>query len=140
MPKLELPAAPPLSMACSACGKEMRLVSVVPIARRTVYSYQCANGHRHKVVRVNKKLQRQGQALPQAGVDSRVRGAGGLKVGVGLLNRENKPSGLSSSEAETVHLDNLLDEALQETFPASDPIAITMDKPSKGIAPARRPP
>src|ERR1700692_1325823 len=32
------------------------------------------------------------------------------------------------------HLDKLLDEALRETFPASDPIAITIDKPSKGIA------
>jgi hypothetical protein len=29
----------------------------------------------------------------------------------------------------------LLDEALQGTFPASDPIAITVDKPSKDIAP-----
>jgi hypothetical protein len=38
------------------------------------------------------------------------------------------------SEPEAVHLDRLLDEALRETFPASDPIAITMDRPSKAIA------
>jgi hypothetical protein len=41
----------------------------------------------------------------------------------------------SRSKAEAAHLDNLLDEALRETFPASDPIAITMDKPAKGIEP-----
>ena len=55
MPTLELPEAPPRSIACGTCGKEMRLVSVVPIAQRTVHSYQCANGHRHKIVRANKK-------------------------------------------------------------------------------------
>jgi hypothetical protein len=38
------------------------------------------------------------------------------------------------SETESVHLDRLLDEALRETFPASDPIAITIDRPSKAIA------
>ena len=27
------------------------------------------------------------------------------------------------------HLDALLDEALKETFPASDPVAITLDRP-----------
>jgi hypothetical protein len=32
------------------------------------------------------------------------------------------------------HLDQLLDEALRDTFPASDPIAITIDKPWKAIA------
>jgi hypothetical protein len=34
------------------------------------------------------------------------------------------------SEFEAAHLD----EALRETFPASDPIAITIDRPSKAIA------
>jgi hypothetical protein len=38
------------------------------------------------------------------------------------------------SEFEAAHLDKLLDEALRETFPASDPIAITIDRPSKAIA------
>jgi hypothetical protein len=51
------------------------------------------------------------------------------------LRKRNKRPGLKRSEAEAVHLDNLLDEALRETFPASDPIAITIDKPPKGIAP-----
>jgi hypothetical protein len=45
---------------------------------------------------------------------------------------KSKKSRLSDSEA--VHLDRLLDEALRETFPASDPIAITIDRPSKAIA------
>jgi hypothetical protein len=51
--------------------------------------------------------------------------------GSGFLRKRNKRSGLSRSEA--VHLDRLLDEALQETFPASDPIAITVEKSSKGV-------
>jgi hypothetical protein len=42
---------------------------------------------------------------------------------------------LGPSKAEAAHLDDLLDEALRETFPASDPIAIIVDKPSKGVAP-----
>jgi hypothetical protein len=39
------------------------------------------------------------------------------------------------SAAEAAHLDKLLDDALRETFPASDPIAITIDNSSKAIAP-----
>jgi hypothetical protein len=38
------------------------------------------------------------------------------------------------NEPETAHLDKMLDEALRETFPASDPIAITIDKPLKAVA------
>jgi hypothetical protein len=41
------------------------------------------------------------------------------------------------SEAEA-HLDDLLDDALQETFPASDPIAICIDRPSEAIVPDNR--
>ena len=37
------------------------------------------------------------------------------------------------SESEVAHLDRLLDEALRETFPASDPVAITIDGPSKAV-------
>jgi hypothetical protein len=51
------------------------------------------------------------------------------------LKEGKKHPGLSRSKAEAAHLDNLLDEALRETFPASDPIAIAIDKPSKGIEP-----
>ena len=38
------------------------------------------------------------------------------------------------SESDAAHLDRLLDEALRETFPASGPIAITIDRPSKAMA------
>jgi hypothetical protein len=38
------------------------------------------------------------------------------------------------SEPDAEHRDKMLDEALRETFPASDPIAITIDKPLKSIA------
>jgi hypothetical protein len=37
------------------------------------------------------------------------------------------------SEAEAAHLDTLLDEALRETFPASDPIAICVDRPLEAL-------
>ena len=47
------------------------------------------------------------------------------------LGKRNRRPGLSRSEA--AHLDRLLDEALRETFPASDPIAITVEKSSKGV-------
>jgi hypothetical protein len=38
------------------------------------------------------------------------------------------------SEPDGEHRDKTLDEALRETFPASDPIAITIDKPLKSVA------
>jgi hypothetical protein len=47
------------------------------------------------------------------------------------LGKRNRRPGLSRSDA--AHLDKLLDEALRETFPASDPIAITVEKASKGV-------
>jgi hypothetical protein len=37
------------------------------------------------------------------------------------------------SEAEAAHLDTLLDDALRETFPASDPIAICIDRPLEAL-------
>src|ERR1700760_767225 len=51
--------------------------------------------------------------------------------GSGYLQKRNRRPGLSRSEA--AHLDRLLDEALRETFPASDPIAITVEKSPKGV-------
>jgi hypothetical protein len=49
-----------------------------------------------------------------------------------MLMRTPRPEVRSEPDAE--HLDKMLDEALGETFPASDPIAITIDKPLKSIA------
>ena len=45
-------------------------------------------------------------------------------------NAEKSPS------AEVAHMNDLLDEALTETFPASDPIAINieLESPGDGIA------
>jgi hypothetical protein len=59
--------------------------------------------------------------------------AGGNESRSGLLRKKHSAS--SRSESEAAHLDNLLDEALRETFPASDPIAIAIDRPLKGIEP-----
>jgi hypothetical protein len=52
----ELPpsTAPPISIACGTCGNEMKLVSVDPTAESTIYEYQCAKGHRHKIVTADK--------------------------------------------------------------------------------------
>jgi hypothetical protein len=49
-----------------------------------------------------------------------------------MLMRAPRPEGRCEPDAE--HLDKMLDEALRETFPASDPIAITIDKPLKSSA------
>jgi hypothetical protein len=38
-----------------------------------------------------------------------------------------------TSESAVSHLEDMLDEALRETFPASDPIAITIAQPPKVI-------
>jgi hypothetical protein len=55
------------------------------------------------------------------------------------LRQRKKHSPSTQSIAAAAHLDNLLDEALRETFPASDPVAITIeitiDKPSESVAP-----
>jgi hypothetical protein len=40
-----------------------------------------------------------------------------------------------SLSAVADHLNELLDEALKETFPASDPVAITVDVEPRPIAP-----
>jgi hypothetical protein len=46
----ELPplAAPPISIPCGGCRNEMRLAAVDPTNEKTVYTYQCANGHRRQ--------------------------------------------------------------------------------------------
>jgi hypothetical protein len=45
----------------------------------------------------------------------------------------------SLSEADAAHLDMLLDDALRETFPASDPIAICIDRPPLEALPLGNP-
>jgi len=40
-----------------------------------------------------------------------------------------------SRPADMAHVNDLLDEALEATFPASDPIAINVEVPGHGIAP-----
>ena len=44
----ELPplAFPPISIPCGCCRNEMRLATVDPTNEKTIYTYQCANGHR----------------------------------------------------------------------------------------------
>jgi hypothetical protein len=51
------------------------------------------------------------------------------------LRQRKKHPASNQIKAAAAHLDSLLDEALRETFPASDPIAIIVAKPSKNIAP-----
>jgi hypothetical protein len=45
-----------------------------------------------------------------------------------------KRSRRSCIESEIIHLDNLLDDALCATFPASDPVSITLHRPSFEMA------
>jgi hypothetical protein len=49
-------------------------------------------------------------------------------------NRQDNPDAV-----EQAHLDDLLDEALDESFPASDPIAIRFDAPQRAERPPFRP-
>jgi hypothetical protein len=53
MPAPEL-TAPPISIACSICSDEMKLVSINPTAQTTIYEYQCANGHRQNIIMTDK--------------------------------------------------------------------------------------
>jgi hypothetical protein len=50
------------------------------------------------------------------------------------INEQPEPLSVPSGE-DLAHLDELLDEALEETFPASDPIALgTERRPTKPVA------
>jgi hypothetical protein len=51
-----------------------------------------------------------------------------LKKVFQVMPIEHKPHRASSSVL--AHLDGLLDEALEQTFPASDPVAIDIDRES----------
>jgi hypothetical protein len=46
---------------------------------------------------------------------------------------------LHRSDPGATHLDKMLDEALGETFPASDPVAITIETPSTNTTITHRP-
>lgn len=56
--------------------------------------------------------------------------------------RAPRPRGRASEKRKAVrrsdpgaaHLDKMLDEALRESFPASDPVAITIETPWKAVA------
>ena len=43
---------------------------------------------------------------------------------------ETKPHKVSLSSSAVAHLDELLDEALEQTFPASDAVAIDIERES----------
>ncbi len=43
-----------------------------------------------------------------------------------------KSASRSAKETEKRHLDEALDEGLEETFPGSDPVNVTQPAPSKG--------
>jgi hypothetical protein len=58
-----------------------------------------------------------------------------------MLMRALRPKGrsvkrktLHRSDPGAAHLDKMLDEALRETFLASDPVAITIETPLKAVA------
>jgi hypothetical protein len=44
------------------------------------------------------------------------------------MSTKRKAAEPPSEQSECEHLDALLDEALEETFPASDPVAIEVEK------------
>jgi len=43
------------------------------------------------------------------------------------MNKKGSPAPAANT-ARAAHIDNLLDEALKQTFPASDPIAIAVEE------------
>jgi len=45
------------------------------------------------------------------------------------MNRARRPNQPATVASERRHLDELLDQALAETFPASDPVAIDFEAP-----------
>jgi hypothetical protein len=47
------------------------------------------------------------------------------------MERPEEPNGtIKTSVDDPRHEDELLDEAIDETFPASDPVSISIEKPS----------
>jgi hypothetical protein len=67
-----------------------------------------------------------------------VEGAADVEVGMIRSNKDrqprHQPSEVRPTEADAAerqHLDELLDEGLKETFPASDPVAIVQRPPER---------
>lgn len=55
------------------------------------------------------------------------------------VKRENSPPAAGGREnEEELHREEMLDEALQATFPASDPLAVTEPGPHRDIATGQR--
>ena len=52
--ELALSEVPPITISCVICADRMRLLTVVPAAKKTVYTYQCANGHQSEYITLNK--------------------------------------------------------------------------------------
>jgi hypothetical protein len=48
------------------------------------------------------------------------------------------PKRKKAGDAEKRRLDEALEEGLEETFPASDPVNVTQPAPTKGDLPAKR--
>ena len=53
-----------------------------------------------------------------------------MKKVLQVMPAGNKPHKVSLSSSAVAHLDELLDEALEQTFPASDAVAIDIERES----------
>ena len=49
---LSFATSPPVSFACSVCGKIMKVVAVEPTVIDVLYVYECPNGHQYELVTV----------------------------------------------------------------------------------------
>ena len=48
-----------------------------------------------------------------------------------MANHDHGPEASKKADAKKRRLDEALDEGLEETFPASDPVSVTQPAPSK---------
>ena len=48
-----------------------------------------------------------------------------------MADKDHRPEAGKKADAEKRRLDEALDEGLEETFPASDPVSVTQPAPSK---------
>jgi hypothetical protein len=76
-----------------------------------------------------------GLSIPECDITLRGNGDAGLET---FMPKHPKPADVDQSEKR--HMDELLDEALEETFPASDPPSITgIDGVKIGARPRTKP-